>query len=203
MSYWYDQLGGGGGVVPSVLKFLIKSSFLWSSHQIHFKFATLIHCIIPINVWMISSWYIFLFSVFLGVFFQCFYFKKFSLRKNVKVSDEVKFSMKFSSDSLQICYIDSLYHTHQCVNDFKLIFFLIFCIFRCFFSVFTLKNLAWEKMLMFLIKSSFLWSSHHSLQICYIDSLCHTHQYVNDFKLIFLLFSAFLGVFSVFLLRKM
>ena len=70
-------------------------------------------------------------------FFQCFYLEKFSLRKNVKVSDEVKFSMKFSSDSLQICYIDSLYHTHQCVNDFKLIFFIIFCIFRCFFSVFT------------------------------------------------------------------
>ena len=93
-------------------------------------------------------------------FFQCFYLEKFSLRKNVKVSDEVKFSMKFSSDSLQICYIDSLYHTHQCVNDFKLIYFLIFCIFRCFFSVFTFKNLAWEKMLRFLIKSSFLWSSH-------------------------------------------
>ena len=83
MSYWYDQLvvggvvgggggggggGGVGGVVPSVLRFLIKSSFLWSSHQIHFKFATLIHCIIPINVWMISSWYFFLFSAFLGVF---------------------------------------------------------------------------------------------------------------------------------------
>ena len=39
MSYWYDQLvvggvgvgvggGGVGGVVPSVLRFLIKSSFL-------------------------------------------------------------------------------------------------------------------------------------------------------------------------------
>ena len=55
-----------------------------------------------------------LFSVFLGVFFQCFYLEKFSLRKHVKVSDEVKFSMKFSSDSLQICYIDSLYHPHQC-----------------------------------------------------------------------------------------
>ena len=48
------------------------------------------------------------------VFFQYFYLEKFSLRKYVKVSDEVKFSMKFSSDSLQICYIDSLYHPHQC-----------------------------------------------------------------------------------------
>ena len=103
--------------------------------------------------------YFLIFCIF-RCFFQCFYLEKFSLRKNVKVSDEVKFSMKFSSDSLQICYIDSLYHTHQCVNDFKLIFFLIFCIFMCFFSVFTLKNLAWEKMLRFLIKSSFLWSSH-------------------------------------------
>ena len=104
--------------------------------------------------------YFIIFCIFRWVFFQCFYLEKFSLRKNVKVSDEVKFSMKFSSDSLQICYSDSLYHTHQCVNDFKLIFFLIFCIFRCFFSVFTFKNLAWEKMLRFLIKSSFLWSSH-------------------------------------------
>ena len=103
--------------------------------------------------------YFLIFCIF-RCFFQCFYLEKFSLRKNVKVSDEVKFSMKFSSDSLQICYIDSLYHTHQYVNDFKLIFFLIFCIFKCFFSVFTLKNLAWEKMLRFLIKSSFLWSSH-------------------------------------------
>ena len=103
--------------------------------------------------------YFLIFCIF-RCFFQCFYLEKFSLRKNVKVSDEVTFSMKFASDSLQICYIDSLYHTHQCVNDFKLIFFLIFCIFRCFFSVCTLKNLAWEKMLRFLIKSSFLWSSH-------------------------------------------
>ena len=54
-----------------------------------------------------------IFSIF-KVFFQYFYLEKFSLRNHVKVSDEVKFSMKFSSDSLQICYIDSLYHPHRC-----------------------------------------------------------------------------------------
>ena len=74
------------------------------------------------------------------MFFQCFYLEKFSLRKNVKVSDEVKFSMKFSSDSLQICYIDSLYHTHQCVNDFKLIVLLFSAFLRCF-SVFLLRKI--------------------------------------------------------------
>ena len=136
------------------------------------------------------------------MFFQCFYLEKFSLRKNVKVSDEVKFSMKFSSDSLQICYIDSLYHTHQCVNDCKLIFFLIFCIFRCFFSVFTLKNLAWEKMFRFLIKSSFLWSSH---QIHFkFATLIHCIIPINvgNYMFIYIYFLHFVVFFFSILLRK-
>ena len=130
------------------------------------------------------------------MFFQCFYLEKCSMRKNVKVSDEVKFSMKFSSDSLQICYIDSLYHTHQCVNDFKLIFFIMFCIFRCFFSVFTLKNLAWEKMLRFLIKSSFLWSSHqiHFKFATLIHCIIPINVWMISSWYIFLL-SVFLGFF--------
>ena len=63
----------------------------------------------------------------------------------VKVSEYVKFPTKFSSDSLQICYIDSVYHTHQYVHGLKLIYFIICCIFRCFIIVFTEKNVAWEK----------------------------------------------------------
>ena len=52
-----------------VLRFLIKSRFLWSSHQNLIKFDTWIHCIVPINMWVITCWYILLFSVFFIVFF--------------------------------------------------------------------------------------------------------------------------------------
>ena len=57
----------------------------------------------------------------------------------VKVSDYVKFSMKFSSDSLQICCMVSLYHTHQYVGVYKLIYFNIFLHFRCFYHSFYLE----------------------------------------------------------------
>ena len=81
-----------------MLRFLIKSSFLWISHQNHLTFGICFHCIILINMCIISSWYNLWFSVFWGVF-----------------------------------------------------------------SVLLLrKNVAWEKMLRFLIKSSFLWSSHQN-----------------------------------------
>ena len=53
---------------PLCIKFMIKSSFLWISHQIHFKCATLIHWITPINKWVITSRYILYLSAFLGVF---------------------------------------------------------------------------------------------------------------------------------------
>ena len=66
-----------------MLRFLIKSSFLWSAHQNHFKFATWIYCIIPINMYMICSWYILWFSVFSGVF-QCFYLEKCGLIKMLR-----------------------------------------------------------------------------------------------------------------------
>ena len=54
---------------------------------------------------------------------------------SVKVSEYVKFPMKFSSDSLQIFYMDWLYHTYQYVCVFKLIWFIIFWILGCFFIV--------------------------------------------------------------------
>ena len=62
--------------------------------------------------------------------------------KSVKVSDCIMFPMKFSSDSIHICYIDSLY---QYVGIYKLIYFIIFFNFWCFITVFTLKNMALEK----------------------------------------------------------
>ena len=40
------------------------------------------------------------------------------LRKN----DQIMFSIKFLSESLKINYIDILYHIHQYVLDFKLIY---------------------------------------------------------------------------------
>ena len=45
--------------------------------------------------------------------------------------------MKFSSASLQIWYIDSLYHANQLqyVGNYMLIYFIIFCIFECFFNI--------------------------------------------------------------------
>ena len=52
-----------------MLRFLIISCFLSSSHQNHFKFATAwIHCNIHYIMWLFSSSYILLFSVFWGVF---------------------------------------------------------------------------------------------------------------------------------------
>ena len=55
------------------------------------------------------------------------------------------FPIKFSSESLQICYMDSLYHTHQYVSIYKLIYFIIFSIFLVFIvTVFTKENIAWD-----------------------------------------------------------
>ena len=81
----------------------------------------------------------------LALLFKYFYLEKFSLRKHVKVSDEVKFSMKFSSYSLQICYIDSLFHPHQIdVGNYMFIYiyFLHFVVF--FFSILLRKIWPWN-----------------------------------------------------------
>ena len=130
----------------------------FSSHR--FKFATWIHCIIQYIMCVISSWYICLFAFL--VFLQCFYFRKIWLGKSVKVSDQIMFPMKFSSDSLHICYIDSLYHNHQYVGVYKLTYFMIFFIF-CVLSLFLLrKKCGVGKVLRFLIKSCFLSSSHQN-----------------------------------------
>ena len=65
-----------------MLRFLIKSYFLWSSHQNHFKFGTWIHCIILINMLVFTNWYFIITSFF--VFYQCIYLWPW---KSVKVSD--------------------------------------------------------------------------------------------------------------------
>ena len=51
------------------------------------------------------------------------------------------FPMKFSSDSLQICYIDSFLLICWCLQAD---IFDNFLIFRCLSTVFTYKNMAWE-----------------------------------------------------------
>ena len=62
--------------------------------------------------------------------------------KSVKGSDYIMFPMKLSSDSLQICYIDSLY---QYIGVYKLIYFMIFFIF-CVLSLFLFRNIWPRKM---------------------------------------------------------
>ena len=63
-------------------RFLIKSSFLWSSHQNLFKFASWIHCIILISMLVFTSWYILSFSSFFWCFYcDCSYLEKYALGK--------------------------------------------------------------------------------------------------------------------------
>ena len=49
--------------------------------------------------------------------------------------------MKFSSESLQIWYMDSMYHANQFIGNYMLIDIIIFCY---FLSIFNLQNLAFE-----------------------------------------------------------
>ena len=111
--------------------------------------------------------------------------------------------MKFSSELLQICYMDSLYHTHQYVHDFQLIYFMIFCIFGCF-SVFLLRKM-WpeKKMLRFLIKSCLLWSSHQNLfKFDAWINYNHADQYVGNYMLIYIIIFCIFVFFQYFNLEK-
>ena len=87
------------------------------------------------------------------------------------------FSIKFASDSLKICYIDSLYRTHQYGGDYKLICSKSVCIFGCFLSVFTLKDLTWEyncihSELLFLCRYNFILGPV-SNYVGYLGTLCY------------------------------
>ena len=108
--------------------------------------------------------------------------------KNGKVSDYIKIPIKYSSESLLICCMNSLYHIHQYVHDFKLIYFMIFCIFRCFYHCFYL--------LRFLIKSCLLSSSnknHLKFGTWFIVS--YSSIYVGVYKLIYFIIFFVLGCF--------
>ena len=95
------------------------------------------------------------------MFLAMFQLRKYLCGKIVKAKDHVQFYIKFNSESFQICYTASLYHTHQYVVDFKLKYFVIFFIF-CILSLLLLRNMWPGKMLKFKIKSYFLSSSHHN-----------------------------------------
>ena len=73
------------------------------------------------------------FTIFCTLFgvLSLFYKEKGGLEKNANVSDRIMFPIKFSPESLQIFYMDSLYHTHQYVCDYKFVC-SFFCAFGCF-----------------------------------------------------------------------
>ena len=117
------------------------SSFIPSSTQNLFKFATWIHFITHINMWVFWSWYILKFSSFL-VFYRCLFLEKMWPGKNVKVYDLIIFLIKFSSEFLQFFYSDSLYHTYQCVVITSWYIFNNFLHFLYVFSVFLLRKIS-------------------------------------------------------------
>ena len=139
---------------------------------------------------------------------------------SVKVSDLVNFPTKFSSDLFKICYMDSLDHTYQYVNVYKLIYFIFVCILgyfikiQCFYlrrSLFLahlkdellvwLARRQWHRQRWTLsVKVSDLVNfptkfASDLLKICFMDSLDHTYQYVNVYKLIYFIFVCILGYF--------
>ena len=83
--------------------------------------------------------------------FFCIYLEKCDLGKLLRfLTNHV--SNEFSSVSLQICYMDSLYHALNHMVDFRLIYFIIFGV----FLLFLLRKIWHGKMLRFPIKSCFL-----------------------------------------------
>ena len=72
------------------------------------------------------------------MFLAMFQLRKYFRGKIVKAKDHVQFYIKFNSESFQICYNASLYHTHQYVGAFKMIYFVIFFIF-CVLSLLLLR----------------------------------------------------------------
>ena len=129
------------------------------------------------------------------MFLAMFELRKYLCGKIVKENDHVQFYIKFNSESFQICYMVSLYHRHQYVGVYNLIYVVIFYIF-CVLSLFLLRKVWPGKMLRFLIKSYFLSSSHLNFFKFATLILYHSYQYVCDNKFIYiLLFFAFLCVF--------
>ena len=115
---------GVGGGVPSVLRFLIKSSFLWCSHQIHFQFATWIHCIILINI---CAW------------FQDDIWK---MRPKKKLWFLIKSCFLWSYHQIHFKFA-ALFHCIILINMwvFKSWYILIFFCFMVFLSLFLLRKM--------------------------------------------------------------
>ena len=135
MSYWYDLLVYDAAI-PSVLRFLIKSCLLWSSHQNRFKFATWISCIIRINICMIPSWYILWISVFWGVF-SVFLLRKMWPEKKSLWLNHVTYEVliRFTSNLLH-CFIVSYLSICVCLQAN---IYYHFSAFLCFHHCFYLK----------------------------------------------------------------
>ena len=93
-----------------MLWFMIKSYFLSSPHQNFFKFSTVIHCIILINMQVITSSYIFNYFLHICTFFQ------YLTQKNM--------AWEILSESLQVHYMDTVCTHTWCFS----------CIFRCVLS---------------------------------------------------------------------
>ena len=121
------------------------SSSISSLTQNLFMFAVLIHMVVLIDNQALINIHLYYFSFFFHVFGNVFVLENIWCGKIVKVKDHVQFYIKFNSESFQICYMASFYHTHQYVGVFKLIYFVIFFIFGVL-SLFVLrKNVALEK----------------------------------------------------------
>ena len=96
------------------------SSFISSLTQNLFIFAVLIHMVILIDNQALINIHLYHFLIF-SMVWQCFNLENIWCGKIVKAKDHVQFYIKFNSESFQICYMASLYHTHQYVGVFKLI----------------------------------------------------------------------------------
>ena len=80
------------------------------------------------------------------MFLAMFQLRKYFHGKIVKAKGHVQFYIKFNSESFQICYNASLYHTHQYVSAFKMIYFVIFFIF-VFYHCYYLEKCGLGKMI--------------------------------------------------------
>ena len=143
-----------------MLRQKIMSSFISSSTQNLFIFAVVIHMVVLIDNQALINIHIYYFSHF-SMFLAMFQLRKYLCGKIVKAKDHVQFYIKFNSESFQICYTASLYHTHQYVGAFKLIYFLISSFF-VFYHCYYLEKCGLGKMLKFKIKSYFQSSSHQN-----------------------------------------
>ena len=136
------------------------SSFISSLAQNIFIFAVLIHMVVLINNQALINIHIYYFSHLFYVL-AMFQLRKYFRGKIVKAKDHVQFYIRFNSESFKICYKASLYHTHQSVGAFKMIYFVIFFI-CCVLSLLLLRKCGLGKMLKFKIESYFLSSSHQN-----------------------------------------